>query len=61
MTVIGLIVVASFSGVRWTLIIAAAFAAWFILALAIIHVGSSRGWDALRRAYIATFGWGNWI
>ncbi|WP_329314463.1 hypothetical protein OG723_38855 [Streptomyces sp. NBC_01278] len=60
-TVIVLIVVASFSGPRWTLIVAGAFTAWFLLALAVIHIGSGRGWDAIRRAYIATFGWGNWI
>ncbi|NXY95777.1 hypothetical protein HYE82_15535 [Streptomyces sp. BR123] len=60
-TIIALLVVASFSGIRWTLIISAAFAAWFLLALAVIHLGSGRGWDAVRRAYIATFGWGNWI
>ncbi|MFI5868046.1 hypothetical protein [Streptomyces sp. NPDC051546] len=60
-TVIVLIVVASFSSPQWTLIVAGAFTAWFLLALAVIHIGSGRGWDAVRRAYIATFGWGNWI
>ncbi|MFD9541223.1 hypothetical protein [Streptomyces sp. NPDC060022] len=60
-TVIVLSVVASFSGPRWTLIVAGAFTAWFLLALTAIHIGSGRGWDAVRRAYIATFGWGNWI
>ncbi|CAL9646951.1 hypothetical protein SUDANB120_06504 (plasmid) [Streptomyces sp. enrichment culture] len=60
-TIIALLVVASFSGARWALIISAAFAAWFLLALTVIHLGSGRGWDAVRRAYIATFGWGNWI
>ncbi|WP_239144337.1 hypothetical protein [Streptomyces sp. SID14515] len=60
-TVIALIVVAGFSGPRWTLIIAGVCTAWFILALTVIHIGSGRGWDAVRRAYIATFGWGNWI
>ncbi|MER7959511.1 hypothetical protein [Streptomyces sp. NPDC096030] len=60
-TVIVLILIASFSGPRWTVIVAGAFTAWFALALAVIHMGSGRGWDAIRRAYIATFGWGNWI
>jgi hypothetical protein len=60
-TVIALIVVASVSGPRWTLIIAGVLLAWFLLALAVIHIGSGRGRDAVRRAYIATFGWGNWI
>ncbi len=60
-TVMVLIVVATFSGMRWTLIIAGALSAWFLLALAVIHIGSGRGRDAARRAYLATFGWGNWI
>ncbi|MFI5766897.1 hypothetical protein ACIA8F_38960 [Streptomyces sp. NPDC051563] len=60
-TVIALIAIASFSGPRWTLTISGAFTAWFLLALAVIHIGSGRGRDALRRAYIATFGWANWI
>ncbi|MEU6760354.1 hypothetical protein [Streptomyces sp. NPDC046685] len=60
-TIIALLVVAGFSGIRWPLIISAAFAAWFLLAMAVIHIGSGRGWDAVRRAYVATFGWGNWI
>ncbi|MFD6294051.1 hypothetical protein ACFWFU_04380 [Streptomyces sp. NPDC060235] len=61
LTVIALIVIASFSGPRWTLIISGAVTAWFFLALAVIHIGSGRGRGAFRRAYIATFGWGNWI
>ncbi|MET9608270.1 hypothetical protein ABZZ17_24960 [Streptomyces sp. NPDC006512] len=60
-TIIALIVVASLSGPRWTLIITGAFTAWFTLALTVIQIGSGRGWDAIRRAYVATFGWGNWI
>ncbi|MFE3473267.1 MULTISPECIES: hypothetical protein [unclassified Streptomyces] len=60
-TVVVLIAVAGFSGPQWTLIIAGALSAWFLLALAVIHISSGRGRDAVRRAYIATFGWGNWI
>ncbi|MFD6532526.1 hypothetical protein [Streptomyces sp. NPDC060184] len=60
-TVIALIVVACFSGPRWTSIIGGGFAAWFLLALTVIRLGGGRGQDAVRRAHIATFGWGNWI
>ncbi|MFI8362413.1 hypothetical protein [Streptomyces sp. NPDC085612] len=60
-TAVGLIVVASFAGLRWGLIVLAGFATWFILVLGVIRIGSGRGWGAVRRAYIATFGWGNWI
>ncbi|MFF3403989.1 hypothetical protein ACFYW6_36515 [Streptomyces sp. NPDC002659] len=58
--VIALVVVASFVGARWAMIVAGAFTTWFVLALAVIRIGSGRGWDAVRRAYIAMFGWGNW-
>ncbi|MFD3700039.1 hypothetical protein ACFWUZ_28610 [Streptomyces sp. NPDC058646] len=61
LTVIVLIVIATTSSPRWPLIIAGILTAWFLLALAVIHIGSGRGWDAMRRAYTATFGWGNWI
>ncbi|MFJ3861476.1 hypothetical protein ACIPRL_35270 [Streptomyces sp. NPDC090085] len=60
-TALGLIVVASFAGLRWALIVLAGFTTWFILALGVIRIGGGRGWGAVRRAYIATFGWGNWI
>ncbi|WP_351237393.1 hypothetical protein [Streptomyces sp. NPDC002133] len=60
-TVIALVVVAGFAGARWTLIVAGALTAWFVLALAVMRIGSARGRDAVRRACIATFGWGNWI
>ncbi|MFG2485868.1 hypothetical protein ACGFSI_24315 [Streptomyces virginiae] len=60
-TVVVLIVIASSSGLGWTLIVAASFTAWFVLAPAVIRLGGGRGGDAVRRAYIATFGWANWI
>ncbi|MFE3151830.1 MULTISPECIES: hypothetical protein [unclassified Streptomyces] len=37
-TIIALIVVAGFSGARWTSIVAGGFTAWFILALTFIHI-----------------------
>ncbi|MFJ9595540.1 hypothetical protein ACIRS3_22620 [Streptomyces virginiae] len=60
-TVVALIVVGSFAGLRWALIVAAGFVAWFLIALGAISIGGGRGWGAVRRAYIVTFGWGNWI
>ncbi|WP_405763967.1 hypothetical protein OHU34_43440 [Streptomyces sp. NBC_00080] len=60
-TIIALVVIASFSGPRWTLIVAACFTVWFILALTIIRIGGGRGGEALRRAYVATFGWGDYV
>ncbi|MFE2051550.1 hypothetical protein [Streptomyces sp. NPDC059459] len=60
-TLIALIVVASFYGARWTLIVAGGFTAWFILALTVLHIRGGRGTEAVRRAYVATFGWGDYV
>ncbi|MGW0876597.1 hypothetical protein ACWD3Z_39890 [Streptomyces sp. NPDC002740] len=60
-TIIALVGIAGLSGPRWTLIVAACFTAWFILALTIIRIGGGRGGEALRRAYVATFGWGDYV
>ncbi|MFF3663595.1 hypothetical protein [Streptomyces olivochromogenes] len=60
-TAIALIVIVSFSGPRWTLIVAGFFTAWFILALTFIHIRGGRGTEAVRRAYVATFGWGDYV
>ncbi|GEC10710.1 hypothetical protein SSP24_83650 [Streptomyces spinoverrucosus] len=60
-TVIALVVIASFSGLRWTLIVAGCFTAWFILALAVIRIRGGRGGEAVRRAYVVTFGWGDYV
>ncbi|MFE9782148.1 hypothetical protein ACFYPA_28795 [Streptomyces sp. NPDC005775] len=60
-TVMALVVIASFSGPRWTLVVAGCFTAWFILALTIICIRGGRGGEAIRRAYAATFGWGDYV
>lgn len=60
-TVIALVVVASFFGPYWTLMVAGCFTAWFILALTIICIRGDRGGEAMRRAYAATFGWGDYV
>lgn len=60
-TIIVLIVVAGFWGPRWPLIVTGCFAAWFILALTVIRIAGVRGSEAVRRAYVATFGWGDYI
>ncbi|MEU4264350.1 hypothetical protein ACYCCF_26565 [Streptomyces argenteolus] len=59
-----LLVAAGFSGPRWVLIVfivSVVCAAWFVLALAVVHVRGARGENAVRRAYIATFGWGGYV
>ncbi|MFF6802899.1 hypothetical protein [Streptomyces sp. NPDC012616] len=61
LTIIALTVIAIASGPRWTLIVAGCFTAWFVLALIIIHMRGGRGGEALGRAYVATFWWGDYI
>lgn len=56
-----LIMITSLSTVGWTLIVAGCFSAWFSLALTVIHVRGGRGGEAVRRAYVATFGWGDYV
>ncbi|WP_234351459.1 hypothetical protein [Streptomyces sp. XY413] len=50
-----------FEGPKWPLIIGGVFAVWFALALAVVRSGGGRGWKAIERAYIATFGWAEWL
>jgi hypothetical protein len=59
-TVIAVVVVACFSGSRWALIITACFAAWFVLMLALLRT-AEEGREAVRRAYVLTFGWGDYV
>ncbi|MER8073388.1 hypothetical protein ABTZ59_34585 [Streptomyces sp. NPDC094034] len=60
-TLILLVGIASSSGLRWTLIVAGCFIAWFVLTLAVIRIRGGRGREAVRRAYVATFGWGDYV
>lgn len=48
-------------GVRPGLLVAGAFAALFLATLAVMLLLGARGTDAVHRAYLFTFGWGNWI
>ncbi|GGJ71896.1 hypothetical protein GCM10012282_80960 [Streptomyces lacrimifluminis] len=43
------------------LIVAGCFTAWFVLALIVVHIRGGRGGEALGRAYVATFWWGDYI
>lgn len=42
-------------------LLAAGFAALFFITLAVMYLRGIRGTDAVRRAYLFTFGWANWI
>lgn len=60
-TIIVLVVIASLSGPRGTLVIAACLTSWFVLVLTVVHIRGGRGGEAVRRAYVATFGWGDYV
>ncbi|MFF9548097.1 hypothetical protein ACF1B4_31440 [Streptomyces albidoflavus] len=59
------IIASVFVGVVWSprtgTIIVGAFAALFVVALAVALLAGSRGWNAARAAYKFTFGWADWI
>lgn len=61
MTITALVVIASLWSLHRALIVSGCFAAWFVLALAVVHLRGGRGWIAVGRAYVATFGWGDYI
>jgi hypothetical protein len=63
---LGIVVVASgsvgyFSTPVAGALIAGAFTALFIAALAVMFLRGIRGADVWRRAYLFAFGWANWI
>ncbi|MFJ2172120.1 hypothetical protein ACIOHE_04290 [Streptomyces sp. NPDC087851] len=60
-TVIALIAIAIAAGPLTTLIVAGCFTTWFVLALIVIYIRGGRGGEALGRAYVATFWWGDYI
>jgi hypothetical protein len=61
LTLILLAPVAWFGHPHAALITAGVFAAWFALALTFIVALGGRGWNAVGRAYAATFGWAQWF
>ncbi|GAA2935571.1 hypothetical protein [Kitasatospora cinereorecta] len=60
-TAVALGVVGALAGPKWPLIIGGAIAVWFALALEVVRRRGGRGWKATERAYIATFGWAQWL
>ncbi|MFF3305672.1 hypothetical protein [Streptomyces sp. NPDC002908] len=60
-TAVALGAVGAVDGPKWPLIIGGVCAVWFALALAVVRRRGGRGWKAIERAYIATFGWAQWL
>ncbi|MCM2425455.1 hypothetical protein [Streptomyces sp. RKAG337] len=42
-------------------LVAGSFATLFAVTLAVMVLRGARGANALRRTYLVTFGWGNWL
>ncbi|MFD5141212.1 hypothetical protein ACFWMX_34115 [Streptomyces sp. NPDC058378] len=61
LTALALGAVGYFEGPKWPLVIGGVFAVWFALALGVVRRRGGRGWKAIERAYIATFGWAEWL
>ncbi|MFZ3494677.1 hypothetical protein ACODT5_15875 [Streptomyces sp. 5.8] len=61
LTVLALGALGYFEGPTWPLIVGGVFAVWFVLALAVVRRRGGRGGKAIERAYIATFGWAEWL
>ncbi|MFB7830833.1 hypothetical protein [Streptomyces sp. NPDC056056] len=52
---------ATVGGTAWALIVGGAVGLWFTVALTAVVGGGRRGWAAVRRAYVLTFGWARWL
>lgn len=53
--------VGALDGPKWPLTIGGVCGVWFALALVVVRRRGGRGWKAIERAYIATFGWAQWL
>lgn len=56
-TVVASVVVSGVWSPGWALLVSGCVAVWFVLALVVVHLRGGRGRVAVRRAYVATFGW----
>ncbi|MFC8226322.1 hypothetical protein [Streptomyces sp. NPDC057287] len=63
LVITGFIVVlfAAIGGTVWALIVGGAVAFWFTVTLIAVVGGGCRGWTAVKRAYLLTFGWAGWL
>lgn len=52
---------AAVGGTVWALIVGGAVVCWFTVALIAVAGGGRRGWDAVKRTYLLTFGWAGWL
>lgn len=60
-TVFIVVLFAAIGGTAWALIVGGAVAFWFAAALIAVAGGGRRGWAAVKRAYLLTFGWAGWL
>ncbi|MEU7382607.1 MULTISPECIES: hypothetical protein [unclassified Streptomyces] len=59
--VIVVALIAAAGGAQWALMVGGAVAAWFAVALLAVVRGGRRGWAAVTRSYLLTFGWASWL
>ncbi|MGW3188994.1 hypothetical protein ACWDBT_14115 [Streptomyces ardesiacus] len=60
-TVFIMVLFGAFGGTVWALIVGGAFTFWFTVTLVAVVGGGRRGWAAVKRAYLLTFGWASWL
>ncbi|AEN13342.1 MULTISPECIES: hypothetical protein [unclassified Streptomyces] len=60
-TVFIVVLFAAIGGTVWALIVGGAVAFWFTVALFAVVGGGRRGWAAVKRAYLVSFGWAGWL
>ncbi|GGR42982.1 hypothetical protein GCM10010497_52990 [Streptomyces cinereoruber] len=60
-TVFIVVLFAIIGGTVWALIVGGAVAFWFAVALIAVVGAGRRGWAAVKRAYLLTFGWAGWL
>ncbi|MEV6162464.1 hypothetical protein AB0L71_11170 [Streptomyces sp. NPDC052052] len=60
-TVFIVVLFAAMGGTVWALIAGGAVAFWFTVTLIAAVGGGRRGWAAVKRAYLLTFGWAGWL
>jgi hypothetical protein len=60
-TAIAVVVVATLGSPGRAWMVVDCFGAWYSMALLVAYLRDWRGWNAVRRAYVATFGWGDYL
>ncbi|MCX4399626.1 MULTISPECIES: hypothetical protein [unclassified Streptomyces] len=60
-TVFIVVLFSAIGGTVWALIVGGAVAFWFTVAPIAVVGGDRRGWAAVKRAYLLTSAWADWL